>query len=59
MHDEIADLDPPADRTGSDLKTFGDLGDGEELDSINGVTTIAGIVHDAPPETESNVSNEA
>ena len=59
MHDEIADLDPPADRTGSDLKTFGDLGDGEESDSIAGVTTIAAIVHDAPPKSVNNVSNEA
>jgi hypothetical protein len=37
VHDEIAGLDPPADRTCRDVETFCHLGDGEESDLIAAV----------------------
>jgi hypothetical protein len=62
VDDEIAGLDPPPHRTGSDPNTFGHLGDREESDSIAGVTTTVGDargVHQALPASEISVSNEA
>jgi hypothetical protein len=56
VRDEIAGVDPPADGTGGDMQTFGDLGDGKEVDLIFVVTPTPdlaetyGTCHvDSPP----------
>jgi hypothetical protein len=62
VNDEITGLDPPADRTGADVNTFGHLGDREEANLVAAVTATKGNVggtHDAAPSSETNVANDA